>query len=231
MVIVQDNAVTFHSKQASSWTGLYSTPTFAVRFEILEGLLQQHHLSGQCWLDAGCGTGTLARWLAERQGCSVIGVDASPEMIAQCDPIPGVEFGVIKDICELGFAGGKFDGILCSSVLEYLDSPETALAELRRVVRDDGLLLVSVPNSHFWTRLNLLATYWVTRPLGRKRQFTFLDHSKWCYSPETFSQLLRSCGFVPLAFRKYGECRFRKLGIKGDGSMIMFLAKAAKLSR
>jgi len=220
-----EDVVSFHSKQAGDWTGKYSTPTFSVRFDVLESLLQDHRLAGQCWLDAGCGTGTLTRWLAERQGCRVLGVDASAEMIRHCEATPGTEFRVVKDICELEFADGEFDGVLCSSVLEYLDSPRNALCELRRVINGDGLLVASVPNSHFWTRLNLLATYWVTKLLGCKRQFSFLDHSKWSYSLEAFAELLRTCGFVAVGHRKYGECRFRKFGLKGEGSMIMFLAK------
>jgi ubiquinone/menaquinone biosynthesis C-methylase UbiE len=146
-------------------------------------------------------------------------------MISQCEVVPGTEFRVISDICELEFADGRFDGVLCSSVLEYLDSPPTALCELRRVLKEDGLLIVSVPNSHFWTRLNLLATYWLSKPFGQRRQFTFLDHSKWSYSPETFSQLLHKSGFFAIEHRKYGECRFRNLGLKGEGTMIMFLAR------
>lgn len=225
LTVQAENAVRYHSKQASDWTRKYSTRTFSVRFEVLESLLQDNQLAGQYWLDAGCGTGTLARWLAERKQCRVLGVDASAEMILQCEAVAGAKFSVIKDIRELEFADGQFDGVLCSSVLEYLESPQAGLRELRRVIKENGLLIASVPNSHFWTRLNLFATYWLTRPLGSKRQFSFLDHSKWSYSPETFSQLLRACGFVGVGYRKYGECRFRNYGIKGEGSMVMFLAR------
>lgn len=229
MIVLAEDPVSYHSKQAGDWTGKYSTPTFSVRFDVLESLLHENYLAGQRWLDAGCGTGTLARWLVERKQCRVLGVDASAEMIMGCEAVPGTEFRLIKDICKLEFADGQFDGVLCSSVLEYLDSPQNGLCELRRVIKEDGLLLASVPNSHFWTRLNQLATYWLTKPLGSKRQFSFLDHSKWSYSSETFSQLLRACGFVAVGYRKYGECRFRNYGIKGEGSMIMFLARPIPL--
>ncbi|MGB8065764.1 MAG: methyltransferase domain-containing protein [Candidatus Sulfotelmatobacter sp.] len=227
MIVQAEDAVSFHSKQAQDWTGQYATPTFAVRFEVLNGLLQPRQLAGQYWLDAGCGTGTLGRWLAEKHRCRVLGVDASAEMIEQCTAVPGTEFRAIEDVCKLRLDDRQFDGVLCSSVLEYLDSPVTALRELRRVLHDDGLLLVSVPNAHFWTRLSLWVTYWATRPLGRRRKCAFLDHSKWCFSPESFSQLLRDAGFLALDYRKYGECPLDSLGVKTEGSMIMFLAKPA----
>src|SRR5215469_10076613 len=115
--MLAEDAVSYHSKQAGDWTGKYSTRTFSVRFDVLESLLQENHLAGQYWLDAGCGTGTLARWLAEKKQCRVLGVDASAEMIMQCEAAPGTEFHIIRDICKLEFADGQFNGVLCSSVL------------------------------------------------------------------------------------------------------------------
>jgi 2-polyprenyl-6-hydroxyphenyl methylase/3-demethylubiquinone-9 3-methyltransferase len=222
-----DNAVTFHSRQAAEWEAGYSKREFSVRFAILEDLLKAFNLTGQYWLDAGCGTGTLSRWLAEKKGCRVLGVDASSEMIANCSRVRGTEFKVVDDIYKLPFPDSAFDGVLCSSVLEYLDSPENALQEFCRVTRKGGLLLASVPNSHFLTRLPVLTLYWLTKSLGRFRQFSFLDHSEWAYSVESFSELIHRCGFVPSQHRKYGECRFGKFRIEGQGTMIMFLGGRA----
>ncbi len=68
-------------------------------------------------------------------------------MIANCNQTQGTEFRGISDISEMDLADGSFDGVLCSSVLEYTRSPEVALRELRRVIRKGGLLVVSVPSS------------------------------------------------------------------------------------
>jgi ubiquinone/menaquinone biosynthesis C-methylase UbiE len=221
-----NDAIGFHSEQATAWEAGYSNPTFAVRFDILATLLHDRNLSGQVWLDAGCGTGTLARWLASRKACRVLGVDASAQMIANCDQTPGTEFRVISDISKMDLTDGAFDGVLCSSVLEYTRSPEAALRELRRVIRKGGLLLVSVPSSSLLARLPTLIVYWLTKPLGRWRQLSFLDHSKVAYSPHSFSRLLRLCRFEPQDFRKFGEVRFGGFKISFDGTMIMFLAVA-----
>jgi ubiquinone/menaquinone biosynthesis C-methylase UbiE len=153
-------------------------------------------------------------------------VDASAQMIANCNQTQGTEFRVISDISKMDLPDGSFNGVLCSSVLEYTRSPEVALRELRRVLRKGGLLVVSVPSSSLLARLPTLVVYWLTKPFGRWRQLSFLDHSKVAYSPASFSRLLRQCRFEPKNSRKFGEVRFGSFKISFDGTMIMFVAVA-----
>jgi ubiquinone/menaquinone biosynthesis C-methylase UbiE len=221
-----NDAVVFHSRQAAAWEAGYLTPKFSVRFEVLKSLLEDRDIVGQSWLDAGCGTGSLARWLAANKGCNVTGVDASGEMITNCYRTSGTKFQVIDDITDLPFTDGAFDGVLCSSVLEYTRSPEDALAELHRVIRKGGVLAVSVPSSHPLARWPALAIYWLTKPLGRWKQLTFLDYSRYAYSPSQFSGILRKSSFAPERLRKFGVLRFRKIRVTGAATMLMFLARA-----
>src|SRR5215208_8218189 len=67
-------------------------------------------LRGRTVLDVGSGTGTLAIALAQEYGCSVVGVDASPEMVAEAEAkgAPGVQFQVGAGE-ELPFAQGTFE--------------------------------------------------------------------------------------------------------------------------
>ena len=223
--MLPNDAVVFHSRQAAAWEVGYSTPKFSVRFDVLGSLLEGQDLAGQQWLDAGCGTGSLARWLAAKKGCNVTGVDASREMIANCRRTPGTKFHVIDDITDLPFADATFDGVLCSSVLEYTRSPEDALAELHRVIKSGGLLVVSVPSSHPFARWPALAIYWLTKSLGRWRQLAFLDYSHFAYSPSQFSGILHNSSFAPEGLRKFGAVRFRKIRVTGAATMLMFLAR------
>ena len=73
--------IRFHDEISSAWETLHRSRTFRARTAAMFDLLGTTDLSGQHWLDAGCGTGTLARLLAARN-CNVTGVDASPDMIA-----------------------------------------------------------------------------------------------------------------------------------------------------
>ena len=95
--------------------------------------------------------------------------------------------------------------------------------KLRRVSRPNGLLLVSVPNAHPIARWPVLATYWLTKHLGRKRWFEYLDHSKHSYSKSRFRALLDRCGFQTDAVRTWGAVRGAS-PIFGQGTLLMFRA-------
>jgi len=122
-------------------------------------------------LDYGCGSGSIARALAE-VGYSVSGCDISPGMIRNARNM-GVESAVRIRWIELNatearlpFEDRSFDVIIASSVFEYLSDPLASLRELRRVIRDDGLLLCTVPNvSHGLRRLEAFLALAATRPL------------------------------------------------------------------
>lgn len=93
-------------------------------------------------LDAGCGSGRTMEELA-RYG-TVEGVDASPDAVeaARARGRARAQLGRLE---ALPFPDGTFDLITCLDVLEHLPDDRAALAELRRVSRPDGWLVVTVP--------------------------------------------------------------------------------------
>ena len=74
------DAVAYHRELAVGWEQRYQKPAFKARLRAVEECLAGRDLHGQRWLDAGCGSGTLARHLFEA-GANVLGVDAAKEMI------------------------------------------------------------------------------------------------------------------------------------------------------
>lgn len=102
-------------------------------------------VSGRRVLDAGCGSGPLVADLAER-GAQVVGFDASPAMvrIAQQRLDPSVPVLVADLGASLPFGTGEFDDAVASLVLHYLEDWSGPLAELRRVLRPGGRLVVVV---------------------------------------------------------------------------------------
>jgi len=99
-------------------------------------------------LDAGCGTGDVARQLAAHVGPNgqVMGIDASATMIAEAkrrttDPTVRVEFQR-GDIACLAAADEEFDRAISERVFQHLHAPRTALAELVRVTRPGGRIAV-----------------------------------------------------------------------------------------
>jgi ubiquinone/menaquinone biosynthesis C-methylase UbiE len=100
-------------------------------------------------LDVGCGAGDDARALARivGPGGQVVGVDASVAMVEEArrrsdgHGLP-LEFHV-GDAHGLAFAEGEFDGVRADRVFQHLDDPERALAELIRVTRRGGRIVVA----------------------------------------------------------------------------------------
>jgi ubiquinone/menaquinone biosynthesis C-methylase UbiE len=98
---------------------------------------------GERVLDVGCGTGRLARWIAERVGPTgrVTGVDPLSERIALARAhAPGIAFelGTAEDLHA--FADASFDAVSMSAVFHWVSDKGKALAEIRRVLRPGGRL-------------------------------------------------------------------------------------------
>jgi SAM-dependent methyltransferase len=106
-------------------------------------------------LDVGTGTGHTALALATRVA-HVTGTDVTPEMLAEARALAmsrgaaaaNVEF-VLADVEALPYADGSFDIVTCRRALHHFLRPEAALAEMRRVMRPGGRLVIddrSVPD-------------------------------------------------------------------------------------
>lgn len=196
--------IRFHDEISSKWETLHQSRTFKARTAALFKLLAKPDLTGQHWLDAGCGTGTLSRLLAAR-GCDVIGVDASSEMIAAArgrttDGPLGERLGFqqIPTIAALPFADRSFDGVLCASVLEYVPDVAHCLAEIHRVLRPGGLLLASIPNRGSLLRQSYKLAYAASSRVSARPLFGYLAFSKFDTLPAAIPSLLRQHGLTTL---------------------------------
>ncbi len=95
---------------------------------------------GERVLDVGCGTGTLTAQLAER-GCTVVGVDASEEMLARARlEHPGLDVR-LGDATDLGF-DREFDAVFSNATLHWVRPPEAAVASMAASLKPGGRLVV-----------------------------------------------------------------------------------------
>jgi demethylmenaquinone methyltransferase/2-methoxy-6-polyprenyl-1,4-benzoquinol methylase len=95
-------------------------------------------------LDVATGTGAVALELVRQRGCSVVGVDQSPEMLEEARRriLLAAETKRIRLVeapaRELPFEDGSFDGLTAAYLLRYLDDLPAGLSELARVLRPGG---------------------------------------------------------------------------------------------
>ena len=99
--------------------------------------------SGASVLDAGCGPGLYARVMHEK-GHEVWAVDFAPEMVERVSP--HVTRSEQADVEQLQL-GRTFDRVLCLGVLEWVRTPETALARLAAHLAPGGRLVLLVPRT------------------------------------------------------------------------------------
>jgi SAM-dependent methyltransferase len=96
-------------------------------------------------LDVACGTGYGTAILAA-SASSAAGVDIDEATVEYARARhPGPTFSV-ADAAALPFGDGSFDLVVSFETIEHVPDPERVLAELRRVLTHDGLLVVSTPN-------------------------------------------------------------------------------------
>jgi SAM-dependent methyltransferase len=108
-------------------------------------------------LDVGCGDGSAGTTAARvLDGHRVVGVDWSQDALRRAATrLNEVVRGELTG-GGLPFASGSADAVLFSEVVEHLVDPDSALDELRRVLRRGGHLMLSTPNLGAWYNRALL---------------------------------------------------------------------------
>lgn len=134
---------------------LYRSDNYSRIKEVHDFILEQLHLKkGQKILDIGCGDGSL---LKKIKGSDLYGIDLSPEQvaIAKSTEIDAVALNI--DAQSLPYGNDFFDSIICSEVIEHVLLPDKLLQEAYRVLKKDGIFIITTPNlASFGRRLLLL---------------------------------------------------------------------------
>lgn len=103
---------------------------------------------GQTLLDVACGKGAFCGH-AFRAGLKVFGVDFSKRAIRLAtSAVSGASF-LSGDGQALPYASNDFDIVTCLGSLEHFANPSKGIGEIRRVLRDDGIAFVFLPNLFF----------------------------------------------------------------------------------
>lgn len=139
-----------------NWKGLKSR-------EVLDRLAPA---PGELVLDVGCGLGTLLDTMGEVYGTAGVGIDlghAGLKAAIACN-VRGHSYHE-ADALRLPFRDASFDLVVSFDVIEHVDDPARFAAEMARVLRPGGRLLIYTPSArdrwtwHWWERLVLRGRY------------------------------------------------------------------------
>ena len=134
-------------------------------------------------LEIATGTGLIAKHIVNA-AAHIEATDASPEMIAEAkrdNRSAKLHFSV-QDMFRLPYANQSFDVVIVSNALHIVPQPEKALAEIRRVLKDDGVLIAPT-FTHAGNSFSGKVRAFFMKRVG------FPLHSKW-----TSEEYLRSYG-------------------------------------
>jgi ubiquinone/menaquinone biosynthesis C-methylase UbiE len=145
------------ARASSAQASLEEIPERLVPEEASGQLVEAEHMARYRWasrfcsgrrvLDAGCGAGYGAEMIAQAGAIEVVGVDVSEVALELARSTVGAGVTLEQgDVAALDFDDDSFDIVVCFEVIEHVDDRDRVLDELARVLRPDGLLLISSPN-------------------------------------------------------------------------------------
>jgi ubiquinone/menaquinone biosynthesis C-methylase UbiE len=162
----------------------------ALRGQLFEPMLallvREADLAHRRVLDLGCGTGRFAAALTEQHGCSVIGVDPSPGMLAQARKREAAVTWLDGRAEAIPLEDGSVERAFLQTVVHLVEDRRAASAELRRVVEPGGV--VAILTIH---------------PAGAKRfwmadlmpSWAAIDEAR-CTDPDVLVDELKAAGFA-----------------------------------
>jgi SAM-dependent methyltransferase len=133
-------------------------------------------VSGRRVLDVGCGDGSLAAVFRQKGAASVAGCDIDPKMIMRARARTAQQDAAIAyaiaDAQRLPFRSESFDIVTIVTVLAFLSRPECALAEIARVLRPGGRLVIGdLGKWSFWAVSRRVRGRLGRAPLWKRARF------------------------------------------------------------
>lgn len=163
--------------------GFQTNEGFPQRLDLIEKFVARGQL-----LEIGCASGAFLGF-ARSRGWQVFGVEVSPYASDIARKKLGLDV-VTGDLKTADFKKDFFDVVACSDVLEHIEDPVDFLSGIRKILKDDGVVYMAMPNAaSLYYRVFGLLNF-----LNRKNYFLLPYHIVH-YSPKTLKVLLEKTGF------------------------------------
>ncbi|MCG9790061.1 class I SAM-dependent methyltransferase [Vibrio mediterranei] len=145
-------------------------------------------------LEIGCSKGHMTKYLSRKLKCSVVGIELDQKALQYASKYLDQGFNINIDQLDLldqSLDDNCYDYILACDVLEHVKDAKGVLGVLKNKVKNDGQIIVSVPNaSHNLILMSLL-----------KNDFSYQDvgifdntHIKW-FTSDSFAEIISDVGF------------------------------------
>ena len=202
---VDSRVASFWDSESGDWGQKYGKPTsYFYRRQTFYKFFESTGLKNASILDYGCGSGDITFPMLQ-DGHVITGVDIAEKMVERASE-RAKHFGLeknasyhhISESVMSKIAAQKFDVVVCSSVLEYVDDDAVLLRMFHSCLNEGGYLLVSVPDSRSifckmdrWMYANkkILPGFVPSEKLG------YLDIQKRQYKISEFVRDLKAIGF------------------------------------
>ncbi len=142
-----------------------------IRQTLVTSLIGRYTKTPCSFLDVGCGNGGLLRHVEKTfPGSTVAGMDGYLEALVNCRRRNSSSHLFLQDITKSPWmeTGESYDVISFMDVLEHLDHPEIALHETAKILKKDGVIIVSLPARHeLWSKRDTF--------LGHRLRYDYRD--------------------------------------------------------
>ena len=142
-------------------------------------------------LEFGCSNGNFSKLLKEKYNAETWGVDMDPKAIENAKRV--LDKAILGEAMEALETLPKeyFDCVICNDFLEHIPSPEKLIIALKPYVKDNAILICSLPNVRFWKNLKEL----ILEKDWRYREAGILDstHLRF-FTKKSMIRLITTCG-------------------------------------
>jgi len=181
-------------------------------------LIRKHGPKAGRVLEIGCGLGHLLGWLVDRY--NVYGSDINQWALYQArQNVPFGKFVLLSAENLSTFPSKIFQVVIAKHVVEHLSDPETAIAEISRVLTPGGLLLMATPNTDSMAR-GVKKENWIgyqdPTHISLWAPTKWLDHLR---SHQLIPRKVFSDGFWDAPYVSWLPTSFQKLIFGGPGGL------------
>jgi len=200
--------------------------------EYFEDFFRFSDINNKCVLDAGCGIGYSSKILKSK-GNHVFSFDTNRKSVTYAKKSMGVEYPLVASVESIPFKDKVFDAVYFLDVLEHLPEPLSVLKDLRRVLKDEGELLLITPNGLIRKSINII----FGKDIGDKthiKEFTYKELKELMAKAGFRIESIKVSGIVLL--NKINFRFARKLGHKLNKAVLplaspSFWVKAKKIKQ